>query len=227
MLRTFFFPASCIGCRRELPTGALCAICIRLLPIPQTPQCPHCSQRLPFGILPKQCREDLRIDRLFIGGPYANPLLRASIDALKYDAIRDIAAPLGRILVQVIRNASSSLANSPLLLPVPLHQTRLRTRGFNQSALIARAISQETQIALSEKLVVRMRSTEQQAKLPRAQRQQNMQNVFRAIPSSDLRNRTIILVDDVITTGATMRDAARALRRAGAHEIWAATVAQG
>lgn len=169
----------------------------------------------------------LRFTTFTTVGPYRHPLLRAVVDALKYDGIQDLAVPLGAHLAQNLKPLIEKTTGHELtIIPIPLHPKRLRERGYNQSELLARATARELQLPVRETLI-RVRPTAQQVKLPREERLRNVENAFAVLPNTALKGKTVLLIDDVITTGATMRDAARALRHAGAREVWAAAVAQG
>lgn len=106
-----------------------------------------------------------------------------------------------------------------MLIPVPLHKTRIRERGFNQSLLLCISISSQLNIDYSDKVLVRTRYTQSQTKLNASKRQKNVANAFQVKSAESIRGKTIILVDDVITTGATMNACAQALARCGASEI--------
>lgn len=228
MLFDFLFPRVCVGCSRELRSGALCNDCARTLPNTETPRCPHCARRVPRGVLTRECRGALRVARIASGLPYAHPMVRAAIDALKYESIRELADPLGERLAAQLRTIFDDPPPlPPLLLAVPLYDRRLRARGFNQSALLAQRAARQLRLPYAEGALVRVRETEQQAKLERAQREKNVYDAFLARAHPRLTTSTVILIDDVATTGATLREAARALRRAGAREVWAATAAHG
>lgn len=222
------FPRFCVGCSQELNAGALCAPCKSLLPKPKTAQCPHCDLRLPFGELRELCREMLGITRLAAAAPYAHPLVKAAIDTMKYEGIRDLSRPLGKLLTDAL---APLVATKPreefVLVPVPLHPRRLRQRGFNHASLLAQEASRSLKLSLNDRILMRQRETQQQAKLKREDRLTNVENAFTAIPKYTQKNKTIILVDDVITTGSTIRETTKALRRAGTKEVWGAAVAQG
>ncbi len=110
-----------------------------------------------------------------------------------------------------------------LLLPVPLHWLRLSIRAYNQSFLLAEYVSSRYGIPICQPLLVRTRPTPQQKKLDQKQRSENLKGAFRAAP--ECRGRSIVLIDDVITTGATLSECARTLKKAGALHVYAACVA--
>jgi ComF family protein len=144
---------------------------------------------------------------------------------------------LGRMLADAITDLEpsfrddGSLFPQPLLVvPVPLHERKLRQRGFNQSEVIARAALKLKpaggQFTLAADILVRKRETQSQIGLTRHQRRENMRGAFAVINPQALQEREILLVDDVFTTGTTASECSRVLRRAGAKRVWVATVAR-
>ncbi len=112
-----------------------------------------------------------------------------------------------------------------VIIPIPLHPKRLRDRGYNQSALLARELGRQLQLPVAEDLLVRTRATAPQVGLDALQRQENVRNAFRCVgPIAETKR--VLLVDDVCTTGATLAAAAVALRDGGAQTIWAYTLAR-
>ena len=107
------------------------------------------------------------------------------------------------------------------MLPMPLHPNKLRKRGYNQSALIARELCKKHGLMLDESLAVRIKDTKSQRELDRSQRAENMKNAFSA--SGSVKNKRILIIDDVFTTGATMNECAKALKVKGAAYIYAAS----
>jgi ComF family protein len=144
--------------------------------------------------------------------------LRAIIHALKYDGFRSLARPLGRLMTEAGTNV---LAGADVAVPVPLHRSRQRARGFNQSAEIARHLPIPVIDALK-----RTRSTASQTDLPADARHANVKNAFALRQGIEVRERVAVLVDDVSTTGATLDACARVLLDAGAREVRALTAAR-
>ena len=112
-----------------------------------------------------------------------------------------------------------------LLIPVPLHIARLRTRGFNQAILLGELVSQQWQIPLLRQGLQRTRPTTPQMELTRDQRMTNLHGAFAIKDTAEVADRRVMLVDDVFTTGSTLSECAQVLRQAGCHEISAVTVA--
>lgn len=157
--------------------------------------------------------------------------LRELIHLLKYSGVRPAANVLGRMLADAIAElALESQADVSLVVPVPLYRTRLREREFNHAELIARIaikLSRESaHLQLCPSVLERKRETQSQTGLTRHQRRENVRGAFGVSPPEAVKGRTVLLVDDVYTTGATVSECARVLRRAGATKVWVATVAR-
>lgn len=201
----------CDACRKEVqPIGR--DICIRCgNPMTVRGVCHHCRHDPPDPI------RGIR-GVFFYKGPIGQ-----SIRSLKYQGVRELAPILGAYLADYIREHPIPI---DALIPVPLHPQRLAARGFNQSELLARTITHILGIPTRADVLRRVRATQSQTHLNRAQRRQNVANAFEVAPGVDLRGRTLLIIDDVATTGATLRACALPLHRAGAREIWALTVAR-
>jgi ComF family protein len=157
--------------------------------------------------------------------------LRELIHLLKYNQVRPAANVLGRMLAEAIEDLQPLFTgNEVLVVPVPLHARKLRQRGFNQSELIARAglklKAADRQFELNAKVLERRRETKSQIGLSRHQRRENIRGAFVVAKPGEVTGREILLVDDVFTTGTTVSECARVLRRAGASKVYVATVAR-
>jgi ComF family protein len=157
--------------------------------------------------------------------------LRDLIHMLKYERVRPAANLLGRMLAEVVADLADAFGDQPPeVMAVPLHASKLRQRGFNQSELIARAMLKLKPAALDLKLnttaLARSRATDSQTGLTPPQRRENMKGAFRVLRSDQVTGRDILLVDDVFTTGTTVSECSRVLRRAGAARVFVATVAR-
>jgi ComF family protein len=160
------------------------------------------------------------LDFVVAGGEFDGPL-RQAIHSLKYRGQRAGAPALASLLVPML---AVTLAPDHLLVPVPLHPRRQRSRGYNQSALLARALAARRREAVSEHAMRRVKLTIPQVDLRAEERAHNMEGAFAADPAHCAR-RTVVLIDDVCTTGATLRAAAQAARDAGAGRVYAAVLA--
>lgn len=154
--------------------------------------------------------------------------LRAAILRFKYHGARYLADHLAELLANeepVARAFDTSLSADVRLVPVPLHPTRLAQRGYNQSALIAAHLARRRGLAVVPDGLRRVRDTPPQQQLPRNQRQANVRGAF-AVADPSLAGKAVFLVDDVCTTTATLREAARVLRQGGATSVDAVVLAR-
>ena len=199
--------------------------------------CLVCGERL-FGFAASAeqqlCGECLKehpaFERASAYGSYDGGL-RELIHLLKYDRVRSAAPVLGRMLAEAIEDLRPQFtAVDPLLIPVPLHSGKLRSRGFNQSELIAQAALKGNptlrRIEFRPQLLKRVRPTESQTGLTREQRRANIRGAFAVTRPTGIEGREVVVVDDVLTTGTTAGECARVLRKAGAARVWVATVAR-
>ena len=164
--------------------------------------------------------------------------LRELIHLLKYEQVRPASRVLGRMLAKVLDDLRPSFSevsgrdarqgvSLPLIVPVPLHGAKLRERGFNQSEEIARAaLKLRPGFPMSTRALVRRRATASQIGLTRAQRRANVRGAFAVMAPEQIAGCDVVLVDDVFTTGTTISECARVLRRAGASRVFVATVAR-
>ena len=206
----FVFPPRCAGCRSR---GALF--------------CAACRARCRFVPASANREQHLRLNSPFLvstAGAYIfEGALREAVHKLKYNRGKRMAVPLGDLLSQYL--AAHPIAVDAIV-PVPLHSDRLRMRGYNQAELLAQRLAQQSTLPLYAAQLVRVRHTSQQADLNRAQRRENVQSAFVWQSSTPPPGR-ILVIDDVLTTGATVEAAAQALHAAGAREVHALALARG
>ena len=219
---------TCAACERPLesPTlGPVCAGCWEAI-VPITPPvCDRCGDPLPswrvisieHARCPRCRRRDGSVSRSRAVGPYEGSL-RAIVHALKYDGRRRIGRPLGLLLAE---RGAGILAGADFVVPVPLHGSRQRARGFNQAAEIAQYLGLPVTRALR-----RVRATPSQIDLPAGRRHANVRGAFALARRTSVAGAIVVLVDDVSTTGATLEACARVLRENGAKEVRALTAAR-
>ncbi len=242
------FPSDCRLCGAPLVNISLLPVCRSCLseirPIAGG-VCGVCGERVlsPYAVsgpaAETRCGLCRRLEPPFVKavayGSYDGGL-RQLIHLLKYEQVRPAAAVLGRMLAEALSGLESCWTQLPVVVvPVPLHVRKLRQRGFNQSELIARAAIKQDAIKLgarSGRLVLRasvlerQRETQSQTGLTRHQRRENIRGSFAVVRAEEIAGREILLVDDVFTTGTTVSECARVLRRAGASKVFVATVAR-
>ncbi len=187
---------------------------------PDCSLCPHCEKELRSAQWQPISRQLPHLAGLIASGRH-HGFLREAIRALKYGCERVVAAPLGERLWQLLQQRGEP-AGFDAIIPVPLHETRLLERGFNQAEWLASRLSERSGIPLQNDGLRRARETQSQVGLDEQQRKRNVAEAFQA--SDGLAGRRILLVDDVCTSGATLVACAQVLRRTGAAAVSAITV---
>lgn len=223
------FPSRCAACGEPLPRparGPLCEACWNGLPRHAQPLC-ICGFPLPAGLAAPcgRCRRGLAlIARGFSLGPYEGAL-RVLVHQLKFRGRRRVAERLADLLWE--EPAASDILKAPAaLVPVPLHPRRLAERGFNQSELLAAALGRRAGLSVHPRALVRRKETPPQTGMSAASRRRNVAGAFAVRQRVCIQGRTVVLVDDVMTTGATARACASALRQAGAEAVHLLTIAR-
>jgi ComF family protein len=212
----------CSLCRAgiEIVQHPLCAICGRPFPnsAGEDHRCGACIKRAPRFVQARAwaCypREEL-----------AQQPLRSVIQKFKYGRKVSLGKPLGWLMARGCEEFLGQ-CRADLIVPVPLHPKRLRWRGFNQSVLLARQVSRAYGTPLDPFVLLRRRATPPQTQLTEEERRKNMRGAFATNPDRPIKNKSILLIDDVYTSGATVNECSRALRRGGAKEVYVLTLAR-
>lgn len=159
--------------------------------------------------------------------------MREAIHALKYERLHPAARALGRMLAEAIARLAVEAPPEMLVVPVPLHRSKHAQRGFNQARLLAaealrhlRRSHPQWRLTLAPSTLMRLRATESQAGLTPRQRRLNVRGAFSVSDASQVKQQHILVIDDILTTGATVRAASQALVRAGAASVWVGTLAR-
>jgi len=248
-LFSVLFPSDCRICGEPLLNISrlpVCPDCVTGIRPVCGKTCSICGERVLSSFAEedsdglRRCPICRRIDRPFARavayGSYDGGL-RELIHLLKYNGVRPAASALGRRLAEAINSLEPSFdevglfdQGSIAVVPVPLYKTKRRQRGFNQSELIAEAALEtypaRDRLELLPDLLVRTRDTHSQIGLTSHQRRANLRGAFAVARAAEVTRRQVLLVDDVYTTGTTATECARVLRRAGARQVWVATVAR-
>jgi ComF family protein len=231
-LLDIIFPPVCFACKEYLKSGSektnhLCTACSGKLGYLPGFLCSVCLKRLPAP--EKTCHKDAQF---ILASPleYSNPVAREIIHTLKYGKVRTAVEPLAQILCDYL---TASVKNSNLLIgsfslvPIPLHPKKERGRGFNQAAVIAEKLGEKSGLPVLSSVLKKTAFTPSQTeKKSGAEREENVRDTFIIKNPELVAGKNIFLVDDVFTSGATMREAARVLKLAGAKKIIALAVAR-
>jgi ComF family protein len=222
-LADFLIPPQCLTCRQALAEpAAVCADCWRQLRLIEAPCCdvlgtPFAYDQGEATVSPAALADPPAWDRARAAVAYGE-VAKNLIHALKYRDRHEAGLVMARLMA---RSGAALFAEADALLPVPLHRLRLWTRRYNQSALLAQRIAAFSGLAYRPELLIRSRATRRQVGLDHDRRRNNVKGAFRVPEAAkgEVRGRRIVLIDDVMTTGATAGACAKALKRAGAARV--------
>ncbi len=228
----FIYPPVCLICKEVIleknsSDGSLnskplvCSNCWSELELFEKPFCPQCKTELP-NLLQDCCSFYLK--SVYSLGIF-DENFQELIHSFKYKGRVSLGKKIGLRLAEELRK--QGLSDIAYLIPVPLHKVRKRERGFNQSQILAEILGRNLNIAVEDKILFRIKNTKDQTKLPEPERKENVAGAFEVEDKKKiLPGKKIILVDDVITTGATLMECAKVLKKAGAREILGVTIAR-
>ena len=217
----FIFPKQCVGCGRE--GTFLCSTCRKTISRIMPPLCPKCGRPQPSGVLCPDCvKWHASIDG--IRSPFKfDGVIRQAVHQLKYRNLRALSPLLATFLYEHI---TKHPLPADVIVPVPIHPKRLRERGYNQSRLLAGDLSKLTGLPLTEDCLTRRRYTEPQARTAnRDERQNNVSDAF-ICRDNKLKDKAVLLIDDVSTSGTTLDACAGELKAMGAASVWGLVVAR-
>ncbi len=235
------FPVYCLGCGEE--GEWICDECSGKIELLKKQACPVCGAESRTGARCFNCRAKTELDGViaataFWGKDRKESLAKEAIHVFKYRFVKDMAGSLAEIIIrqikhrQIIKPEETYIfgqdMNNKIIIPVPLHIKRFRWRGFNQAELLADSIAALFKIPLDKMALVRQKNNIPQVEVrDRRQRIGNIKDAFVCVDSAKVKDKRVILIDDVATTSATLGECAKALKNAGAKEVWGVVVARG
>lgn len=232
MAELLFFPSFCELCQRLLEKPGervICQTCGENIHPCFAPFCPVCGRFFEGAGAPHLCAACLErespLSRHRSFGRYEGSL-KDVILLFKYRGFEILAAFLGDLLAQAFAEAEDLWKGVEAIVPVPLHPRKKKKRGFNQAQLLARRLAQHRNIELLDRHLIKIRDIPPQTSLDAEERLKNVDGAFGVRREWELAGKIVLLVDDVYTTGSTLRECSHVLRRAGVREIRAVTVAQ-
>lgn len=233
------FPRSCLGCGRD--GSYLCRDCYASLPVAGSANCPFCGRRSPSGYVCQNCRRQHHslLSGILVASDWSNLLLRQIIYEYKYRFVKELSIPLSKLMMTFLEridfvNMLKCSNVNMIVIPVPLHKKRFAWRGFNQADLLAQPVGEKLNLSWRHDILVRSRRTLPQREIADKKiRAANIKNAFTLSPKlnltddDSLKNKIVVLLDDVCTTGSTLQDCARALKPLRPKEIWGLVIARG
>lgn len=217
----FFFPRSCVGCGKV--GDFVCIKCSKKLARLQPPICQRCGRPESSGTYCNECwgtntgLDSIRSVFVFDG------IIRSAVHELKYRNLQSIAGCLSQYMAEYFQE---NKLTGDILLAVPMHEKRMKRRGYNQSELLANEISNMISIPVISGVIVRARDNKPQARTTCVEeRRKNMENAFTCV-SNDIKGKEVIIIDDVCTSGATLEACAAVLKERGAKKVSGFTLAR-
>ena len=224
------FPKKCVTCGRE--GSYFCPKC--LVTVKRVKQiCPVCGGSTPFGQAHPFCGKRDCPDGLISLFAYTG-VIKDAIHKLKYKFVTDLENEFWEIVKNDLEKRGEELVllrkfisdEKPVVVPIPLHRLKENHRGFNQSSLFGKRIANLWGLPFSDKILIRRKNVPSQTKLTKEERGKNVREIFRFSPIIHNSYSYILLIDDVWTTGATMKEATRVLKEGGAKKVWGMTIAR-
>jgi ComF family protein len=221
-LLNLIFPKTCLGCGKE--GKYICSDCLAKVRFAK-PICPYCEKASIDGFTHIKCAKKLGLDGLTAVWEYEG-VIRKAILSLKYKYSTLVGQELTNLFIRGLLTGSHPV-KADALVPVPLYWYRENTRGFNQSIEVGKTIATQMGWKFVPDLLIRRKSTTPQTQLSGDARRQNLKGVFSLNPNYVLGTAySVLIFDDVFTTGSTLREAAKVLKRAGVEKVWGLTIAR-
>ncbi|MBN1326064.1 ComF family protein [Candidatus Falkowbacteria bacterium] len=223
------FPKQCFGCEKE--STYLCEECKKKIELNKKFYCIICKRQTQFSEICEHCQKNYFLKAVWVVADYNSKILQDLIHGYKYKYLQEISGILADIMIRYL-NENKILEifcinkENSIFLPVPLHKKRYLNRGFNQSELLIKHLRDYLQIP-AQKFLLRRKNTQSQVDLKKIERQSNVKDAFILINSDRLdKNKKVILIDDVVTTGSTLNECAKVLKQAGFKEVYGLVLAQ-
>jgi len=221
-----FFPRLCLCCNKKISDGYLCLNCQEKITFLQPPLCRYCSALVVIenGNICKKCfGKTYPYDRILSLTAYREPM-PSLIHLFKYKNYDFIGEFLSSLMIRQLRKIRFNPFGYDFIIPVPMHKNKLKMRGYNQSEILAKLLSNYFKIPFKNDIIADIRTRTSQTKFSGTNRWQNVEGVFEV--KKNIRRKRLILIDDIFTTGATVKSCCQELRKNGANTITVITLAK-
>jgi ComF family protein len=236
-LLNIVFPLDCKICEkpiRESKGYSICEDCLKTIELIERPYCIKCGKPLIPTDFFKQSREILCLDckikkysfKFSRSTGIYDKVLKKSIHLFKYYREKKLAKPLGKLMVDYLLKNNEFENKLDLIIPVPLHKNDFKKRGFNQSVLLGKVVGDYFSIPIRENILVKKKLTPFQINLSKKEREKNILRAFSVEKPEEIKEKNILILDDVFTTGATVEECAKELTKAQAKNIFVLTLAR-
>ena len=224
-VRDILFPCLCLYCEKKIPRSYLCRECLEKIVFLYPPRCRYCAKPLfSASNVCKQCSGRIYpYQRLISTTAYQGPMI-SLIHLFKYKNYDYLAGYLASLMVKYLSKAGFNPYNYHFITPVPLHRDKLKIRGYNQSGLLAKLLSNYFKISFRDDIITNTNIRPSQTKLSIEKREKNVKGIFAV--TENLSGKKIILIDDIFTTGSTVNACSQALGEKGAEAITIITLSK-
>jgi len=204
----FLFPKKCLGCKKEGDWF-----------------CPLCRKKIEYCVPSLERFPRSPLEGVVAIG-YFRGLLREAIHLFKYEKTRELAKELGDLFVSELQKPENCFLLKWIFVPVPLHRAKQRERGFNQAELLLYQVYQKLAIKTLRNNLIKIKNTPSQMQLKKKERLNNLKGAFAVLEKRQWEGKNIVLIDDVMTTGATLTECAKVLKKAGAKRVFGLVLAR-
>ena len=214
------FPKFCLGCKK--PGNYLCLNCLQKIPLVKLTLCPLCEKPSPYGLTHPACKTSLGLDGMVVLSDYRG-ITRTLIQKVKYKSVFDLSKTLADIFIQ---QYPSFFFTPDMVTFIPLYPSREKARGFNQSLLLAKLLAKNYGWAFVQ-ILKRVKNNKPQMSINNYQlRRKNIKGAFAVQQAGLIKGKDVVIVDDVTTTGATILEATKVLKRNGVRTVWGMVLAR-
>ena len=225
-IKNLLFPCLCLCCERKISQGYLCGKCEEKIIFFSSPRCRYCLRPLDVsssGLCQECSKKIYPYQRLISATVYTGPMT-SLIHLFKYKNCDYLAGFLSSLIVKHLEEIGFNTNRYQLIIPVPLHKDKLKIRGYNQAGLLSKLLSNHFKIPFKDDIIENTNIRPSQTKLPKEKREKNAEGIF--VVKENLKNKNIILVDDIFTTGSTVSACSKALGEKGAKNITVITLSK-